>query len=153
MPTPIGTIGAVEAITVGGRVFTDLDNLKTLFAYVSGVNLNSSLVDQSTGTAYQVPGGKVFKMLALSFSSGGAADSLTLGYADNNVGISSTTAFVNHVQLGGGGGFFTPVNTGVGAGDFEISMGSGMSVPAGKYPCVNNGTASTGGILVYGYEV
>lgn len=143
--------GNIPYITVGGRVFTDLDNLIVLHGNVNGAaNGNSSLRKASASAGYQVPVGKTFKIMAVEgfvTTAGFGA----LGYADNDVGIASNTAFTNQVNAANSNNnslAFATTATG------NISNNFRFDVPAQKFPLItNSGNTTVGQVRVYGYEV
>ena len=98
MPAPIGTLGNVPALTVAGRVFTDVSTLKILTGEYSGTSLRTSFREGTSTTNYSVPVGKTFQILAVRVTSvGSGAGQTYLSYADNGVNLVSTTAFTNPV--------------------------------------------------------
>jgi hypothetical protein len=101
MATPIGTLGTIPSITVGGRVFTDLTSLKVLS---SGVITNPRCTFRlPTGSAgYQVTAGTTLTVSAIRIVPSTTGLSVcTLAQTDNDVGLDSATAFTNPVYQGG----------------------------------------------------
>lgn len=148
---------AVPTLTVGGRVFTDLANLKILFASVTdATNKNSSFRKDGTSAGYAVTSGKTLTVLAVRLYSGavtvGNANLGFILYSDNDVGLNSATSFTNPV-----------FSTGTGAGSALWSQGGtvltmpleaalSFAVPTGKFiGWQNNGTALQTAVL-FGYE-
>lgn len=148
---PIGTLGVVPSLTVANYVFTDIDNLVTLWASVGGNN--STLRKTNTTAGYQVPVGKSFKIYAIRFTSGSAANAdLYLNYSDNDVGMGTATAPTNAVYV-----YDSSTNRLISQGPATISSGievflGPFVVPAGKYVTLKT-TAGNGTIQVFGYEV
>ena len=67
MAKPIGTLGTIPTITVGGRVFTDLDNLIVLTAYAqTGTAAGATFREPVASSGYQVPGGQTLRILAVT---------------------------------------------------------------------------------------
>jgi hypothetical protein len=153
MARPIGTLGVIDTITVGGRVFTDVSTLKILNGFVA-TNNNSVLSDVSTATnGYIVPALKTFTIYALkAFHTGTSASSnqINILYADNNVANDSATAFTTPVYSAGSsvtaaiiGHFTTPT----------IETSFLFAIPTGKYPSMVRGGTGNIYIHAYGYEV
>jgi hypothetical protein len=145
-PVPSGNI---VSLTVGGRVFTDLTNLKILVGFVNSTN-NTTPRAPSASAGYQVTAGKTLDILAAScniFSAGTAT--FQMGYADNDVGIGTATAKTNGVYMTGdstNGSFAN--NSVVGVQQSAIKF----SVPATKYPFIESNAAGGGICTLYGYE-
>ena len=115
--------GIVPTITIGGRVFTDLENLIVLNAEVSG-NTQSTFVDK-TDTAYQVATGFNLRILAIRATSYSASLSaaILMCYADNSAqNSSSLTNPVLFNQLGYVGALSS------------LEMSCDFIVPPEKYP-------------------
>lgn len=144
---------AVPSLTVGGRVFTDLDNLKILSCYGSGASPKSSarLPGQSSG--YQVPVGKKFKIQAILISNMGASVANPLVYyQDNDSGWATATAPVNPVYMTSGNNVNAYIaGTNVVSGTTNsIAIPANFEIPAGKYiGCSTDGPI----VYFYGYEV
>ena len=88
-------------IIIGGRKFTDLTNLKTLYGYAAGGASKKCTFRTAVGDGYQVPVAKKFVVCAVEFTGSAANSFCQLGYSDNNVGLDSATAFTNPVYPGG----------------------------------------------------
>jgi|GEM_PF-4451342 len=115
--------GVAPTITIGGRVFTDLENLIVLNAQVAA-NTQSTFVNNND-TDYQVPTGFNLRILAIRAASYSATVSaaILMAYADNNgQNSSSLTNAVLFNQLGYVGG----------ASSLEMSCD--FIVPPEKYP-------------------
>lgn len=91
MPTPIGTIGAVESLTVAGRVFTDLDNLMNFTGSPPAVNVYAGMTlddGSNTGLAYQVTTGKTLTISAFVMNSQAASSNITsIGYSTSAASV------------------------------------------------------------------
>lgn len=86
-------------LTIGGRVFTDLDNLVHLGG-VTGADTNAtfSKFDTFATAGYSPPANENFVILAVRvINLAGTNISISLGYADNDVGHDSGSAFTNAV--------------------------------------------------------
>lgn len=145
-PVPSGNI---VSLTVGGRVFTDLTNLKTLTAMVASTN-NSSLRAPNGTAGYAVTAGKTLDIVAAKcnvFTSGTAT--YQIGYTDNDLGMNSATAKTNGVYFAGSAlvGFFN--NAAVGMQEFPIQK---FSVPATKIPFIESNSAGGVVCIFFGYE-
>jgi hypothetical protein len=150
---------AIPTLTVGGQVFTDLNNLIMLSAYVSGTtNTNSSFRKSGASAGYQVPAGKTFKVRAilveLIYSATAANYSIAFLTATADVGFNTSSSFA-------GGTFFT--NTALGAGFAPIGNVNGYrqeyavdySVAQNLYFAAQAQTSAITAALIkaYGYEV
>lgn len=133
-------------LQIGGRVFTDLTNLKIL-AGSAGSAKFATLRDVSTGAAYQVASGKTFKVLAVKgVASSATAIEANICYGDSDVGQNAVSGPTNIVYQNGYSGI------GSLAGTTPFTIETNFSVPALKYPCFNMATATSGSVYVYGYE-
>jgi hypothetical protein len=150
----------VPSLTIGGRVFTDLTNLKILQGVANGTtNVRCSLREAGASAGYQVPVGKTFKVLAVVFqvgaSAAGTSNSVAFAYSDNDVGVAASTAFTNPVYIGGNldNGAYMPLTALSNLTKTEFSVN--FDIPAGKYLGIQ--ALSTGAVVVratvYGYEV
>lgn len=150
MLQPIGTLGTIDNLTVGGRVFTDLTNLIQLYSenLATGGNFTFRKLSASSGYA---PSGvtflpKAFNMVNPDASSRTAA----ICSSDNDVGFSSASSLTNPVRPAGsasGAMFFAPTLSNK---EFPLS---GFVVSSGKFV---SGDCGTGGQStrhwLYGYE-
>lgn len=142
---------AIPTLTIGGRVFTDLKNLKTLIGYCSGAGGTNTNFRTAAGAVYSVPASKSFKVCAIKFMTA-TAGTYYIAYCDNDVGLASSTAPTNATY---------PVNssvnllsTPVAATNIAIEFPFDMTIPTGKYIFGSGGGGSyVGTIHVYGYEV
>ena len=76
------TPAKIESLEVGGRTFTDLTNLKSLVAYVTGAQF-SSFRELDGVTPYVVPAGKSFVIEAMCWVNRAAAlGQLNIGHHD-----------------------------------------------------------------------
>ncbi len=137
---PIGTLGSVPMIGVGGAnygysYFTDITNLKMLSSYVSGASRSAITV---AGVQYQVPVGKVFRCYAIR-----SYGYINLGYATDSGLTTGIVTFTLAAQSFG---------TGV------SQNGSGPQIEefvASSYPFGVDPTGGSGGgqMSLFGYEV
>lgn len=96
MATPIGTLGTIPTITVGGRVFTDLTTIIILQAYMNSSAATRYSTFRRTSSGYQVTTAKTLKLHAAKWSGIGTnSGGFTMGYGDNDVGFSSASAPTN----------------------------------------------------------
>lgn len=97
MAKPIGTLGTVETLQIGGRVFTDLTNLIKIGGYVSSTT-KTTLRKSGSSSGYQVTALKTLTLAAITMTLTGAAGSSPsgqIGYADNDVGLNQSTSLTN----------------------------------------------------------
>lgn len=142
---------AIPTLTIGGRVFTDLANLKTLVGYCAGAGGTNTDFRTMAGAVYVVPASKSFRILAVKFMIATAGTCL-FGYCDNDVGVGSATAPTNGAYMINSSGqmLVTPIaNTNI-AVEFPFDL----IVPTGKYPFASGGGGTFNGtVIIYGYEV
>lgn len=148
---------AIPTLTIGGRVFTDLTNLKVLVGGFAGTaNGNCTMREASSSSGYTPSGSKAFRILAVQIIAISVAPGSFAGilYADNDVGLATNTAFTNAVYPGGDsrGGFFNS-SASVVTTTFSYETALNFRVPNGKYPAVtNNASTFNCGIRIFGYE-
>ncbi len=151
---PIGSSGIIPTITVGDRVFTDLDNLVQVSGFVnqSGGSAFSIFRKANSSAAYAPPTGKSFLIQAYKFvyESNGSGGSVLLGYNNSDFGILAGGPAVSPVYYSGSN-IFGPI-TSLGSIEYASSI-SPFSVPAGKFPFVQSLATIVGMIMLYGYEV
>lgn len=149
----------LPSLNIGGRIFTDLDNLKIKGASAVASFQNSSMQSPEDGGNYQVPADKKFRILAVKFwlqeQTAQDAGILRLLYSDNAVGMESATAFTNAVYWMNNSNA-SIIGTLAGAphkDSYECPVF--FDVPATKYPSMNSVHASTARVVAnfYGYEL
>lgn len=147
MATPIGTLGTIPSLSVGGVMFTDLSTLIVLFAPQNQAsNTNTTARKAFAGAGYQVTSGKTYIIRATRFHSSAAAAYL-LKYSDNDVGVVTATSFTNGVNMIGyslGSDASPPANSVMESAPFA-------PVPATKY-VGTLAVTGTGTLTTYGYE-
>lgn len=150
MAKPIGTLGTIPTITVGGMVFTDLSTLIVL-GTLAGSGNRGTFRNTAASSGYSVTSGKTLTIWAIDIVSTQPTSDIevTLAYSDNDVGFASATAFTNPVYEFGATNQFHGLAPAYGS---RGSWATKFPVPAAKYPGVlnSNGQAS---IYAYGYEV
>lgn len=160
MAKAIGTLGTVDTITVGGRVFTDLTNLIIIMTSITTASRYGTFRKASASAGYTPSGGLTFKFGAIRMIPAGYAagdsDSCQLLYGDNDVGVNSAAAPTTPV-FPGGGTVFEMGPQAVLTLQASAYGGEGITdfvVPNGKYPgAFHNGAGS---LIVYqgfGYQV
>lgn len=154
MAKAIGTLGNVDSITVGGRVFTDLTTLKILVA-TTAANTNATFRTMNGTSGYTPSGATTFVVHAMK-AIGTAAGTTwgSLGYGDNDVGINSGTTPTNAVYVGGSSTVTTHATSTIAAGSqvpSEMAHPMQFTIPNGKYPAMIGGANQT--VYLYGYEV
>ena len=138
-----------ETMTVGGAVFTDLDNLKVLYMHINGSGAGKTGARLTTASAgYQVPTGQKLVLRALSAQCN-VAGVFSLGYCDNDLGLASNTSPTNPFYI---------ANNDYSLQMFVAATGTYtktefyMEIPASKYVfAFNNAGALVAGIFLYGY--
>ena len=141
MAIPIGTLGTIPTLTVGGRVFTDLTNLIILYGMSTTSTHNwSTLRKQNGSSGYTVTSGKTLTINAVTcITPNSTAPAVSLLYGTSDVGLDSGSAPTGAVYLAGGSStntIYISQCASSGSSLSQISSGSvDFQVPAGKYPC------------------
>lgn len=150
---------AIPSLTVAGRVFTDVENLIHVRGFAVGTTNVRCSLRKITGTAgYQVPVGKKFVVRAVrcvSTVSATSADFMfLLVYSDNDVGVSSSTAFTNPIYAGGSSNIASLGSLSEIKDDVQEFV-TGFEVPAGKYVGMQVLATAANYVAVdlFGYEV
>lgn len=141
----------IPTLTIGGRVFTDLDNLKILYGMTGSVSGHYSSFKTEAGVNYVVPAAKTFRWMAVQYvleDTTLAGKVTNLGYGDNAVGIDSATPPTNFIRLGNFNAFDFMADSIYGFKAFHILF----NVPTGKYPSFYS-TSLQCNLMAFGYEV
>ena len=152
---------AIPSLTIGGRVFTDLANLKILFARSAGTGALNSSFREAGGTAgYVVPASKSFRIDAISAKmTGTAAAGASMGqllYSDNDAGTEGATAFTNAKYPGNSSSLstFGTAASVASPGLARYEEPFNFLVPTGKYIGLIGTSATVSTIVqIYGYEI
>lgn len=148
---------AIPTLTVGGRVFTDLQNLIILKGYAQ-LSQNATLRN-FTGTAgYQVTAGKTLQIQAVEWQTNSyftTGHSVFVLQTDNDVGLNTATAFTNPVYpFGNSTDTFGGLNVCNDTGTIRSQKVYRFNVAAGKYVSMVNAAGSVNTeVTVFGYEV
>lgn len=148
----------IPALNVGGRIFTDLQNLKILTGGFTGTTTINTSFKAADGTTYVVPVGKIFRVLAVRLQAAvttpAAANAVYLGRSDNDVGQAASTAFTNFTHMGGNSYCSQIGNCSSISGIQNYELAVNFPVPTGKYPAAQAGSTAivTAGMTLYGYE-
>lgn len=139
------------SLTIGGRTFTDLTNLKILCANISGASQKFTTFRRSATSGYQVTAGKTLTIYAWqAWNLGSTALSLYLGYGDTDVGLTGGSIPTNGVYWNGDQSASATTLAAIG----NTTAGAiYFTVPAAKYAFLSNAVNSiTGSCCIYGYE-
>lgn len=150
----IGTLGTIDSITVGGRVFTDLTNLIILHAGLSTGGDFSTFRKASGSAGYQVTAGKTLHIYALDAwaNATNVQSSIILLYGDTDVGQTSGSGPTNPVYLAGSTTYqIADYNNGTGGGIVYKASALDFPIPSTKYVAYLSGNLSS--VVLYGYEV
>lgn len=161
MANPIGNLGTIPTLTVGGRVFTDLTTIIILGGYCGGSSAQKTTARKANGTAgYAVTSGKTlthyaYRGTALQYTSSVGSSGLhKLSYSTNDVGMAGNTSFSGQVYM-----FGDATASGVGSaiaaasvnGVYESALN--FAVPQNDYTGMeSSSTSAPAGFLLYGYE-
>ena len=145
--------GARSVIQVGGRVFTDLNNLLIFRARTSttatGANCTMRVANGTAG--YAVTTGKTLTIRAIK-AVGDVASAFTyfsLLYSDNDMGFATNNAATNAVHAYGA----SSESFGTDPTLENNTFNTNFAIPAAKYPGVIDGNTGAGlGYEIYGYE-
>lgn len=154
MARQIGTLGTIDQISVGGRVFTDVTTIIILNAYITTNGRFTTFRKNNTSAGYQVTAAKTLSINAVKVNSDAAAGTslgCTLGYGDTDVGLNSAAAPTTPIYQFGAVG--SPVLSGLQGSNTTNTMESAtlFTIPATKFPVgVADGTNIA--VTVYGYE-
>lgn len=145
MAKPIGTLGTIPTVTIGGRVFTDLTNLLILQSFTGNASRRGTFRLGQTG--YQAVNTLTIYALEAHAASATAMQ-FQLAYGDTDLGFDSASALVTPVYEFGGyaGTRHTTAAVGV-ARQFACKH----QTPTGKYPAVDF-LSSSGTVTAYGYD-
>jgi len=148
MPKPIGTLGTLNTLTVGGRVFTDIDNLIQLGCTIpSAPNVACALfLDALAPAAYQVTAGKVLTLGAFTCNMyANVASGATVGFADTAISVAGAASPGTNAETSSQSIYMA---TALGAyGERPIVY----RIPATKYPYALAGGGNAV-IITWGYE-
>lgn len=159
MAKPIGTLGTIDSLTIGTRVFVDLDNLIVLSAAgYAGSNYICTARLANATSGYQVTSGKTLRIDATQFYID-QVYTVTLAfrmfYSDNDVGFATAGTTTNEVVYNDGGtGTYArslfPVENPQSQVAYKYPF---FSVPSGKYPgCAHGGASLNWSGMLFGYE-
>lgn len=143
-------------LEVGGRVFTDLSTLKTIATLNGGASGSQSNFRLMTGSSGYTPSGSTaLKVKAMKITpETGSTGLVDLVYSDNDVGLSTTTAFTNPVRVCGTSNFHFVSPAFSSTQSFQnTEYPMEWTVPNAKYAGI--GGPGAGVIVVaflYGYE-
>lgn len=140
----------IPSIQVGGITITNLSTTKTLVGFISGAAAgNSTLRLPGAGAGYAVTVGKTLRVQCIYSQGVATGGQLQFGYADNDVGDATNTAFTNPVRYSSADNK-SPVVL-IASAKNEIAVI--FDIPAGKFPMITNGAAGTvSSVQVFGYE-
>lgn len=158
MATPIGTLGTIPSLTVGGQVFTDLTTLIVLYGSVATTTRYTTLRKPGATSGYQVTTGKTMTIRAakINYITPTGSPTINFLYGDTDVGINSASAPTNPVYLGGDSSSSCGVLGGTsGASSGPATYGESspfFPVVALKYSAMFLNVTATVNILAYAYE-
>lgn len=123
----------IPNISIGGRLITDVANLKCLALRVSGSGSGNStfrLANFTATSGYAVPANKVFKPKLMRFLGRVISDqAASLCYNDNDLGDGGNSVPTNPKYFAGSSNIYV----GTLALPWEMAFYDDASVPAGKY--------------------
>ena len=157
----MSTPAKIESLTIGGRIFTDLDNLIIISGFHNAGNSTSGLFLQEDGTQYQVPVGKKLRIwagVALSIDTTPTANQIDFGYLDVPVALNTNVLGAGTVYCVSSGAYpaATTMNV-VAAGNGDFYTRSGFDIKfdmlASKYPFMQGIPGADAVLTLYGYEI
>lgn len=139
-----------DSLIIGGRTFTDLDNLIILAGYVVGGNYTT--VRELNATAgYEVTAGKTLKILAIENTPVDAGSSVDIGYGDDDKGVNAVSSPpTNAVPVCGA---IANMDFGASGAYIQRQQAINFEVPEGKFPYIHIAAAKTSSVMLYCYEV
>ena len=149
MARPIGTLGTIPTLTVGGYVFTDLSNLIILVA-LANTGLFSTLrkVNANTGAGYTPSGGTAFHCKAYKSHNTGTVQNFGPLYGNTDVGFTSGSGPTSQIYEASG----SSTNTATFVAQAGLTDHStNFIIPNGKY--MSAYLNYNGGLQAFGYEV
>lgn len=153
MAKPIGTLGTVDTINVGGRIFTDLTTALIMAVTQVGANTFGTFRKTQGTAGYQVTTGKTLTIHAVQLicNAGGNYTTGGLGYGDTDIGLNSAAAPTNPIYIGGSTGIQPFAASALASGGYQ-NVGQypcNFTVPALKYPLWNGPQSQA---MIFGYE-
>lgn len=154
MAKPIGTLGVIPTLTVGGWTFTDLTTLIILHAASSNSGDFYTLRKSNASAGYQVTAGKTYTINAVEIAMATVGSSIYyFGYGDTDVGFVSASPPTNAFYLANDstlGGQLLPMALPVGQ---ILGIPMIFPIPALKYVFMSPAaSAIVGSITTFGYE-
>jgi hypothetical protein len=158
MAKPIGTLGVIDTLTIGGRVFTDLANLITLFAEGGSTNGFTTFRQPNASSGYTPSGSNSFLLAALYINPSAPSlpsTGIAYGYGDTDVGVSSASPPTNPVYPGNSVTITDIIAYGSTTNLFQPTLVyPNFKTPNTKYPFFSNDSgAGQFTCQGYGYEV
>ncbi len=150
-----GVAGVIPSITVGGRVFTDLLNLKILACNATGATtVRCTLAISTTPAAgYAVTAAKTLRIRAIKLrdDTPGSPSTVTFYQSDNDVGqTGASTALTNGVQKSFAFPLLDLTAQGIDTGQ---EWPTNFTVAAAKYLTAQlSGVVKTAYFMAFGYE-
>lgn len=141
-----------ETLQIAGRNFVDLDNLIVLSVYCSNAaNAYSTFRKGVTAAGYQVTAGKTLTLWAAKIVNSivVAGQTISLGYADTDAGLSNTVSPTNPIWSGS-----TPSTSAIYVtAVVEVKeVDFNFQIPATKYPVIFAPAGTAVQMQVFGYE-
>jgi hypothetical protein len=148
----MGIIGNAPSLTVGGRVFTDLQNLIIIRSHTA-IAANYATPRRSGASAGYTPSGaNKFRIVAVRLILNNSTSDTYLSYADNDSGVNTATTPTNEV-FWGGNQQLAPLSSSFGVTaepKFEYEIAHNLLIPNGKY--IQTFASCDATFEIYGYE-
>lgn len=155
VPAFAQTASKIPSITIGGRTFTDMANLKILRSAHSSAAGYSNFFEDGGSTVYTPSGSNNFRVLAVKLHSAGAANCINLLYGDDfaNDGIDEAVPTTPVYEMGLVSTFYPFCAVAVGSPDWaKAEYSINFLILNGKYLSSKISGAVLMYITVYGYE-
>ena len=150
MAKPIGTLGTIQTLTIGGMAYTDLTTLITTLGY-AGAGTYGTVRLPTASAGYQVTSGKTYTITAMTEAGSDSADrNGTVGYANTDAGFAAG-APTTPVYIFGSIAVKTVYSSNTGTSPRNPVSHPNFGVPATKYPFIYSNTGSMF-VFCYGYE-
>ncbi len=155
MAKPIGTLGVIDTLTVGGRVFTDVTSNLIIIGSSgpNGTGNHNTMRKPGSASGYQVTSGKTLTLYAFSAIASvlGSGGGIQFAYGSTDVGFNSNSAPAGVFYFGSGSANATefslsPVGT-------TVQGAIHHPIPALNYAdCLSATATNTLTCYAYGYE-
>lgn len=152
MAKPIGTLGVIDTLTIGGRVYTDLTNLIILHGAVS-ISGNPTTFRKANGTAgYQAVNTLTISSVVFHCVTASAGVVGNLGYTDTDYGINNGGGVTGAFKYIADSATLPQIPFDSTTGNTTITSNINFTVATTKYLFFVPGSSINTIVLAYGYD-